>query len=82
MVIGFIAFCLVCGSWWASRPTNRTAVLSDPGDHPGPRWCLNSQKEREIDGHRRDVAMHAKLDELLLAMSGSPTRSPGSRNSK
>ena len=28
---------------------------------------LNSQRERERDAHRRDVALHAKLDELLLA---------------
>ncbi len=28
---------------------------------------LNSQYEREKDAHRRDVALHAKLDELLIA---------------
>ena len=28
---------------------------------------LNSQREREKDAHRRDVALHAKLDELLIA---------------
>ena len=28
---------------------------------------LNRQNEREADAHRRDVAMHAKLDELLIA---------------
>ena len=28
---------------------------------------LNRQEEREADSHRRDVALHAKLDELLLA---------------
>jgi low affinity Fe/Cu permease len=28
---------------------------------------LNRQNEREIDDHRRDVAMHAKLDELISA---------------
>jgi low affinity Fe/Cu permease len=28
---------------------------------------LNSQYERERDAHRRDVALHAKLDELLIA---------------
>lgn len=28
---------------------------------------LNKQNEREADAHRRDVAMHAKLDELLIA---------------
>ncbi|MFN2472850.1 MAG: low affinity iron permease family protein [Sphingomicrobium sp.] len=32
---------------------------------------LNSQNDREADDHRRDVAMHAKLDELLLAMKGA-----------
>ena len=28
---------------------------------------LNRQNEREVDAHRRDVAMHVKLDELLVA---------------
>ena len=28
---------------------------------------LNRQEEREAISHRRDVALHAKLDELLLA---------------
>jgi len=28
---------------------------------------LNRQQEREADAHRRDVALHAKLDELLHA---------------
>ena len=28
---------------------------------------LNRQEERELDTHRRDVALHAKLDELLHA---------------
>ena len=28
---------------------------------------LNRQNERERDAHQRDVAMHAKLDELVLA---------------
>lgn len=30
---------------------------------------LNKQNERELDAHRRDVALHAKLDELVLATS-------------
>ena len=30
---------------------------------------LNKQNEREVDAHRRDVALHAKLDELVLATS-------------
>jgi len=28
---------------------------------------LNRQNEREREAHRRDVAMHAKLDELVIA---------------
>lgn len=30
---------------------------------------LNKQNEREADAHRRDVALHAKLDKLVLATS-------------
>lgn len=30
---------------------------------------LNKQNEREVDAHRRDIALHAKLDELVLATS-------------
>lgn len=30
---------------------------------------LNKQNERETDAHRRDVALHAKLDELVLSTS-------------
>lgn len=29
---------------------------------------LNRQNEREADAHRRDVAMHAKVDELIIAV--------------
>jgi low affinity Fe/Cu permease len=32
---------------------------------------LNRQNDREAEDHRRDVAMHAKLDELLIAMKGA-----------
>jgi low affinity Fe/Cu permease len=30
---------------------------------------LNRQNERETEAHRRDVAMHAKLDELIIAVT-------------
>ena len=30
---------------------------------------LNKQNEREADAHRRDLALHAKIDELVLASS-------------
>ena len=32
---------------------------------------LNRQNDREAEDRRRDIAMHAKLDELLIAMKGA-----------
>lgn len=32
---------------------------------------LNRQDNREVEAHRRDVALHAKLDELIVAMKGA-----------
>ena len=38
---------------------------------------LNTQYEREADAHRRDVAMHAKLDELLVHLKGARNEMAG-----
>ena len=38
---------------------------------------LNRQNEREADAHRRDVAMHAKIDELVIAMKGARNEMAG-----
>jgi len=32
---------------------------------------LNMQKSREAEAHRRDMALHAKLDELIVSMKGA-----------
>lgn len=32
---------------------------------------LSMQKSREAEAHRRDVALHAKLDELIVSMKGA-----------
>jgi len=63
--VALIAFCAL---WWASGlPTDiLTAVLSILAITL-TQMVLNRQKLRENDAHRRDVAMHAKLDELLRA---------------
>ena len=60
-----IAFCV---AWWSSGlPTAElTATLSIMAITL-TQMVLNRQKLREEDAHRRDVAMHAKLDELLRA---------------
>ena len=60
-----IVFCIV---WWAlGLPTDvLTATLSILAITL-TQMVLNRQKLREEDAHRRDVAMHAKLDELLRA---------------
>jgi low affinity Fe/Cu permease len=63
--LGLIAFCL---AWWAfGLPTDiLTATLSILAITL-TQMVLNRQRLREQDDRRRDVAMHAKLDELLRA---------------
>jgi low affinity Fe/Cu permease len=63
-----LGFILLCGAWWALglNVNILTAVLSVLAITL-TQMVLNSQKEREADAHRRDVAMHAKLDELIVA---------------
>jgi low affinity Fe/Cu permease len=63
--IGIILF---CAAWWLiGLPTDiLTAALSILAITL-TQMVLNRQKERELDAHRRDVAMHAKLDELVIA---------------
>ena len=67
--IGIILFCAL---WWTvGLPTDiLTAALSILAITL-TQMVLNRQNEREMDAHRRDVAMHAKLDELVLAMKGA-----------
>jgi low affinity Fe/Cu permease len=62
---GFVAFCI---AWFAlGLDTNLlTAALSIIAITL-TQMVLNRQNEREAEAHRRDVAMHAKLDELIIA---------------
>ena len=61
--IGFIVLCLAwfVAGWNVNILTAGLSILAITLTQ----MVLNSQKEREIDTHRRDVAMHAKLDELI-----------------
>jgi low affinity Fe/Cu permease len=63
-----LGFFLLCLFWfWLDLNVNiLTAALSILAITL-TQMVLNSQQERERDAHRRDVALHAKLDELLLA---------------
>jgi low affinity Fe/Cu permease len=63
--IGFVVFCL---AWFAfGLSTNLlTAALSIIAITL-TQMVLNRQNEREAEAHRRDIAMHAKLDELVIA---------------
>ena len=63
-----VAFIVVCVAWFlAGLNVNiLTAALSIMAITL-TQMVLNRQNEREIDAHRRDVAMHAKLDELISA---------------
>ena len=59
---------LICSIWFLIGESANvlTAILSI-ASITLTQMVLNSQQEREHDAHRRDVALHAKLDELLHA---------------
>ena len=59
---------VVCATWFALGLNTGvlTAVLSIMAISL-TQMVLNRQNEREAEAHRRDVAMHAKLDELVIA---------------
>lgn len=60
-----IAFCIL---WWASGlPTDILTATLSIAAITLTQMVLNQQRQREEDGRRRDIAMHAKLDELLRA---------------
>ena len=65
--LGLIVFCV---SWFAfgldtSLLTAALSILAITLTQ----MVLNRQNEREAEAHRRDVAMHAKLDELIVAVT-------------
>jgi low affinity Fe/Cu permease len=61
---------IVCVSWFAlGLDTNLlTAALSILAITL-TQMVLNRQNEREAEARRRDVAMHAKLDELIVSVT-------------
>ncbi len=63
-----ISLLIFCVAWFAVKlPTDLlTAALSILAITL-TQMVLNRQNGRERDAHQRDVAMHAKLDELVLA---------------
>ena len=65
--IGLLVFCII---WFVARlPVEvLTAALSIMAITLSP-MVLNKQNEREAESHRRDIALHAKLDELVRATS-------------
>lgn len=67
--VGIILFCI---AWFAiGLPTDLlTAALSILAITL-TQMVLNRQNQREADAHRRDVALHAKLDELIIAKRGA-----------
>jgi low affinity Fe/Cu permease len=64
--IGFVLFCL---GWFVLglKTDLLTAALSILAITL-TQMVLNRQNDREIEAHRRDVAMHAKLDELIISV--------------
>ena len=63
-----LGFALLCIAWFAvgwgmNALTAALSVLAITLTQ----MVLNQQAARETEAHRRDVALHAKLDELILA---------------
>lgn len=75
MQVGVIIFCVL---WFAFglRADLLTAALSILAITL-TQMVLNGQYDREAEAHRRDVAMHAKLDELLISMKGARNEMAG-----
>lgn len=63
-----VAMLLICGLWFVVglQTDLLTATLSILAITL-TQMVLNGQYDREQEAHRRDVAMHAKLDELIKA---------------
>ena len=76
--IAQLAVIVVCGGWFlvGLQADILTAVLSILAISLS-QMVLNRQNEREADAHRRDVAMHAKIDELVIAMKGARNEMAG-----
>lgn len=64
--LGVVVFCV---AWFALGLSTDllTAALSILAISLS-QMVLNRQNEREAEAHRRDVAMHAKLDELIISV--------------
>ena len=69
MQVGVIIFCV---AWFALGLATDllTAALSILAITLS-QMVLNRQTDRELEDRKRDIAMHAKLDELLHAMKGA-----------
>ncbi len=77
--IGVIVFCAL---WWiVGLPTDiLTAGLSILAITL-TQMVLNRQGKRELDAHRRDLAMHTKLDELVMVTQQASNRFVGIEDS-
>jgi len=73
-----IAIVIICALWFALGLATEvlTAILSILAITL-TQMVLNRQNQREADAHRRDVAMHAKIDELVIAMKGARNEMAG-----
>lgn len=65
--LGLLIFCVIwfISGWPVEVLTAALSILAITLTQ----MVLNKQNEREADAHRRDVALHAKLDELVMATS-------------
>lgn len=63
-----VAFVAGCAAWFSfGLPVEVLTAFLSILAITLTQMVLNKQNERESDAHRRDVALHAKLDELVHA---------------
>lgn len=66
-----IAVIFVCIAWLSFGGENSLSLALSILAITLTQMVLNKQHERELDASRRDIALHAKLDELIVASNGA-----------
>ena len=76
--IAQIGVVVICALWFVLGLATEvlTAILSILAITL-TQMVLNRQNEREADAHRRDVALHAKIDELVIHVKGARNEMAG-----
>lgn len=63
---------VLCALWlWSGHAVDTLTLVLSVLAITLTQMVLNTQRTREAEAHRRDMALHAKLDELIVSMKGA-----------